>query len=685
MFTKMKTAQLAVFLLSSAFISCSQQEDIFSDNALDGTEITTTVTVKAPEVFGSRAVPAIYDYGTESGKIYAYSGTSGMPSIGNVDLGEHPLSYTVGIYIPKVVEGSDPTTYTYTLVDRQEQTGVKASEAYFNFRLIKGQTYHIVAYADFSATGKTDLTDITVNPTQALNDELADAFFVSQDFVADEFLGAVLKRPFAKLRLVTHDLDRFAAGRQLEITNIEVKYNNQPMLHVTKFNALSGDFNYDENDEKTHTVQAKPVSYAKEYTEKDSIIEDGAAVFTMYLPANLGTPLETPDYGTPVNEEVLIPQSWMYPFDVTISYVNKDHKNKPCSITRSYGLDIPVKRNWLTTVDVKNFWSDNTGVTVSVNPEFEGNIQWEPNTHLVKTEKELKSAVTAIENSTEKEGKIVLDADIELTGKFGIEIGTYYTSTYNNFRLSTEDPITLHLDLNGHTLSGTYDGVFYSGAIIALYGPHTLIIDDSSESCSGVIKALEGPVSEKIPNVITSWRYGSTIIINGGKLLSQYGQEVIYLNDPLPHMGGYLYGEDYRDANGKAYLNGKPSTLTINGGWFESVDAVYAEEVKRVVINLYNGGSGSWPDYPKTTEGSPNAMGYGNVHINGGSFVEFNPAKGDNISGLYTVDPATHQHVKREWVDPNKYTVLTSTVNGRTVYTVVHKDYDGQTPETWKE
>lgn len=365
MFTR--NAQLAVLLLSAALVSCSQQDDALSGISADGEEITTTISVKSPDVFGSRAVPDIYqsdfNFVDESGihapAVNQYIGTSGMPSIGNMDLGDeahagHPLSYTVAIYIQKTAVAGE-TTPTYTLVEKQSQVDVHASEALFTFRLIKGQTYRIVAYADYSGAEKSDLENIAVAPTDALNDELADAFFVSQDFVADEFLGTVLKRPFAKLRLIAHDLDRFSVEEKFKITKVEVKYTGQPMLAVTNFNALTGDFNYDINATADHTVKAHPVSYAQEY-EADKTVKKtrdadgnitgniGAAVFTMYLPANFGTPTNADlTHGTPINDEVKIPQSWMYPFDVTVSYVNE--KGEECKIERSYQFDIPVKRN----------------------------------------------------------------------------------------------------------------------------------------------------------------------------------------------------------------------------------------------------------------------------------------------------------------------------------------------------
>jgi len=710
MYARVRNVLWAVLLLPAAFISCSQQDDVCPGGVADGKEITTTVTVKAPEVFETRSVPDIYqsdyDFGAETGihapAITQYLGTSGMPSIGNVDLGDkgephdgHPLTYTVAIYVQKNAAVGE-TNPTYTLVERQWQEDVKATEAYFNFRLIKGQTYRIVAYADFSGKAKADLENIAVAPTEVLNDELADAFFVSQDFEADDHLGAVLKRPFAKLRLIAHDLDRFSVEEKFKITKVEVKYTKQRMLAVTNFNALTGDFNY--NPDATaadYTVKARPVSYVQEYEDDKTVKKTrdadgnvtgnvGAAVFTMYLPANFGTPAENePTHGKPINEEVVIPQSWMYPFDVTVSYVNE--KGEVRKIERSYQFDIPVKRNWLTTVDVENFWTTNTGVTVSVNPDFEGFIEWKPETHFVTTEEELLDAVKAIEGSAEKEGRIVLGENIEIKGEDGIRLGYYLSSKKNgltNIELSTKDSVTLYLDLNGHKLSAGKSALGTSQALINIYGPHTLIIDDTNEKTDGIIESTYW-------QTIISWRYGANIIINGGKILSHDGAEVVYLADPLPYIGGYVYKEGQEgygyldDEKTKPYLKGKPSTLTINGGWFESVDATYPREIDRVVINVFNGGRG-WPSHPKTNEGSDKAMGYGNVHINGGSFVEFNPEKGDNVSGNYSVDDSGN-HVIKKWVDDTKYKVLTSTVNGKTVYTVVHKDYDGQTPEIWKQ
>lgn len=213
----------------------------------------------------------------------------------------------------------------------------------------------------------------------------------------------------------------------------------------------------------------------------------------------------------------------------------------------------------------------------------------------------------------------------------------------NPATLSPNEPITIHLDLAGYTLTLTNSKKQESRAVIELYGPNTLIVDDSSKKGTGVIENMYG-------QAIITWRYGGNVIINGGTFKSQGYAGAIYLGDTEKYVG-------------YTQLNAPRSTLTINGGWFENPD--YGPAADAVLINLYNGG---WPEGDHADD-----QGYGQVNIHGGSYVNFDPRKGDNITGTMT----------NEWIDLTKYTVVTSTVNGRTVYTVVHKDHDGETSETW--
>jgi len=640
-----RNAKWAVVLFFlTAFISCSQQEDIYND-ATNGKEIISTISVKAPEVFKTRNVPDVYETATDN-----YLGTSGTHSVGNVDLGEHPLTFTVGIYVKKIVDGKEQ----YILVEKQSKPKVANDEAEFNFRLVEGQKYQIVAYADYNEATKENLDAIPFSTK--LNDELSDAFFVNEEFEAKEHVATVLKRPFGKLRLIAHDFNTFAAGEVNKITNIKVKYKNQSatsassMLHNNYFNAITQDFFYKEEpttggegagegtDEGTGNseeetapdyieVSAAPVIYEQEYDENNKA--DAPAVFTMYLPANMGTSIENDPYANEDSPKP-VPQSWMYPFDVEVTYINQYGETK--TIQRSFDFEIPVKRNWLTTIDATYFWTKNSSITVSVDPRFDDEINIEtPKIVTVNSEKEFKSAITKIEKNAPYEGKIILGKDIEmLSTNYGFDIGY------------SKDGVKITLDLNGHTIK-TIEGIKYGknyGGVFNIWGPDALIINDSHPDATGTIENIYAEVP-----IITQWRYGGNITINEGRFLCKGNVPAIYLCDEKKYIDEY--GED------------KHSTLTINGGWFENKEGnVWTTEGEHkypygeILINIYNGPGKGWFE---------DAHGFGHVHLNGGSYMDFNPLNGDNIC----------HNIVNNWVNTDTHTVLTETINGRTVYTVI--------------
>ncbi|MEY8684704.1 DUF6562 domain-containing protein [Bacteroides sp. AN502(2024)] len=633
-----------VWSLLAVFISCSEEKEW---TVTDGEEITTSVTVEVPEVFRTRAVPAGYPTDAKS-----YLGESGYPSIGNVDLNKHPLAFTVAVYVEKTVNGNKD----YTFVDQQSRLDVNDDKADFNFRLMKGQTYRIVAYADFSKKEQANLDNISIAP--GLNDELKDAFFVTQDFIADDNLTVVLKRPFGKLRLIARDFSTFAKGGVLKIEEIKVTYKETvTALATNSFNAITGQFNEIEEG-ISREFTADPVIYPKEHEGETTPY---AAVFTMYLPVNFGTEDTSGKY-TPVESGNPVPQSWMHPFDIEVTY--KNESGTTTTIKRSFEIDIPIKRNWLTTIDAADFWTDNSRITVSIDHRFEGFIYKEPETYYVYTGKELRDAITAIEKTSERTGRIVLGANITQIGGYGgVEIGYYYNKTSHPTAAPFESE-DITLDLNGHKL--TTDVIpQYGLGLINVYGPVTLRIVDTSPDANGVIESPWVPDengNNKSVQTIIAWRYGSHIIVDGGKIKARpywwydddpnkpptsgyYETEAIYLGGPIRYVGSKTEG----------HLGLEPNSLTINSGWFECVGIANPE----CLINLENSG----PVVDIDGKDQPGHIGYGKVYVNGGSFVEFNPSNGDNKSGNYT----------NQWVDDD-HTVLTETVEGKTVYTVIPKN-----------
>lgn len=671
------TASAILILFITTFVSCSDEEFVVAD----GTEITTTVSVSVPETFKSRAVPDVYPSGSVT-----YLGESGYPSIGNVDLNTHNLSFTVGVYVEKTVDGAT----SYIRVDKQSRTGVSDDKADFNFKLVKGQKYRIVAYADFSGAAQEDLTNIPFSAQ--LNNELSDAFFASESFIADDHLTVVLKRPFGKLRLIARDFDTFAKGEVLKINQVKVTYAkpDNDALSTNSFNAITGIFNT--ADGVSREFSAAPVVYSMEYLGESV---GYAAVFTMYLPANFGTE-DTSNKYAPVEEGTPVPQSWMYPFDIEIAYTGSD--GKPATIKRSYDIDIPVKRNWLTTVDVSDFWTDNSTVSVTIDHRFEGFINQPGNLVYVHNETDLQNAIDAIcagaASSSKVSGKIVLGSDIVLKDKVGFVIDKV---------VNKNAYIDIYLDLNGHRITCDGSGVrTYTdvngktkdiGGIFAIRNMYqTLhIIDSKPETKVGGVY-YTGPDDDghALP-LIYCFNGGCVVIEEGNFVTTSSGSCVYVYEQPL---SGHSYHQYFAFLATKSkmkdpenptpeemavynrYLKLITSKATINGGWFENAQPAETADDKKVTINSYNIEESDWLKYhddpvkyykcPAWTDWGPfpgEGCTFGYVSCHGGSYAEFNPANGDNVCGN-TPEP---------WIDES-HVVLTEVIDGKTVYTVVPID-----------
>ncbi len=735
MFTR--NVKLAVFLMSAAMVACSQHDELLLEGEADGTEIVTSVTVSTPEVFGSsRSVPTgVYDAtDEETTERTLYPGRSGMSSFGgvsimhtgkddkgnditwyesvsNVDLNKHPLTYTVGVYVATTTGEGEGATTTYTLVDKQERVKHTDAKVSFNFHLLKGRPYKIVAYADYAETAKENLEEIPV--TFGLNDELKDAFFASQDFTASEQLNVVLRRPFGKLRLMAGDFNTFNAGNKYKINKIKVTFKKPYMLGSTKFNALYGTFDKEDQLAGDVNVEAKPVAYAMEYDADGKA--DTAAVFTMYLPANFTNSALTehgtlPAGSTEYIEDGDIPDSWMYPFNVTVEYDEAASSGaKNLTHSRSFDVDIPVKRNWLTTVHTGEFWTDNSNITVSIDHRFQGEINYTPEGIVVTTADELQTEIDKICAT----GGV---AHIKLGENIIAEDNTKYPG---GFRIESAKKVNIYLDLNGKKITAdgsvtpkyTYtDGNQYPiGGVIAVRSYlNTLHIDDSSKDASGGIELKSSSEGDDCASILVYCANGGKAVINGGNYIKDRANEVIYAGNTASwfrrvHLTG-LYNAGITPEHTemtaeqentvlktlKAYC----SRITINGGRFENSQDVSAAEYQKVCINAENiteanwnkykdslvptyGQLAAWGDYPVT--GDVKGITFCYVYLNGGSYVNFNPAE-DNMSP----GPSNWQWGTMDWVDSSKFKVLSSVVEGKTVYTVVPKTApNGETPHVY--
>lgn len=237
----------------------------------------------------------------------------------------------------------------------------------FPVRLVPGRDYTFVVWADFvtngetntdnhyitkDANGKTDLRNITINEDSwVAMDETRDAFtgIYSTKAVGEKYNGAstinvVLTRPFAKLRVVTTDME--------DLVNLGINPTHAIVEYTTPyragFNALTcTPFEADQNNIKVHQ---------RSITEAYTIVAYGdntaanKVLFTDYLFASAD-------------------QNDVVKFNLSV-YENADKSGH--IKTNSFTTDIAVKRNHLTTI-TGSILTEGNNVEVVVNPVFVGN------------------------------------------------------------------------------------------------------------------------------------------------------------------------------------------------------------------------------------------------------------------------------------------------------------------------
>ena len=310
----------ALLALVLGVVSCQNDPEGFGANV--GGEQVTNVTVALPEL--TRA-----------------SSTAG--AITNVDLtGDYTIRYIFQVY------NSDFTESKAQQVKYSDDASVS-----FPVRLVAGRNYNFVVWADIVKNANpvdgekcadlhyntADLANITLNNTWEAMDETRDAYTVSQpinNFKGTEGYTLTLKRPFAKLRVVTTDMAELLG---LELENATVTYSTP---HYNAFNALESEV---VGDSKNRTI--KHENYTIKAYAEDS--ETNKVLFTDYFFAK---------------DEVV---------KFNMSVAMSDGK----SVDRSFTTDIPVKRNYLTTL-IGDILTEGNNIVVNVVEGFDNNVTDKP-------------------------------------------------------------------------------------------------------------------------------------------------------------------------------------------------------------------------------------------------------------------------------------------------------------------
>ena len=290
--------------------SCQSDEPLAPGNGL---EQQVAFTVSLPDAASTRAG------GTNS----AAGGVSN-------NVGAN-VTFNVALYLDGRLVFADSDTVP--------STGNRTS-AKFEPTLVIGENYQLVAFAEFdndaTATGQgvnptTNMENVTME--KGINNEKNDEYFVTTTVTAAPELSAELKRPYGKLRLIAEDLAEAERQFGAKVESVEVKY---AYTRPTSFNVLDGAFaSYTPAEE---TFDAEKCVYANE-TGADRTI------FVDYIPANTG--------------------DQMMPFTVKVTFAN----NK--TYTREFRQDIPVRRNWLTTLKGRLFTMDSE-LKLTIEENFDG-------------------------------------------------------------------------------------------------------------------------------------------------------------------------------------------------------------------------------------------------------------------------------------------------------------------------
>lgn len=453
-----------------------------------------------------------------------------------------------------------------------------STSAVFPVRLAPGRDYTFVVWADFVTKGANAENDIDLfyetsnglKEIQIIEDKWApmvearDAYFFSKtidDFQTSSNLEMTLTRPFAKVRVVSTDIEQLR-GVGIVPTTAQATYS-QNMYR--KFNAATGVAS--EAATKTHTfAYANVDSYEANTDSKLTIFSDyifvpaeGVAKFT----------LEVWDGETPAR------------------YIKQNNFN----------TDIFVEKNKVTSIvgDVLT-----TGGNVKVT--IDGELGEKETITIVDNAQSLQDAINNAPAG--EETTIELGGNIDL-GSLTAGLLSVTRAGEPVYALVVPEGKVVNLDLNGKTLSLTKN---QTGRYALIENNGNLSIYNSDET-NGVISYCDNAT------LTTDVSYASNTIQNNGTLTINEG--VTLLNTSNESVATYGYPHVI-DTKGELIINGGTLTNAANYStiriWTSNTDP----EKCKVTINggTFNG----CIDFQSHNNNYDTIPHYGTLTVTGGTF-----------------------------------------------------------------
>ena len=444
----MKARFFALAALVLGLASC--QNDFDAANVGVGGEVDFQLSVNAPELATrageNGADDKLADLNSAYGAIdYLQGGTTGdnlRTNWNNVDLR----------YVLEVYDVANGVVGTAPVKDRQVIIVDEYQPVTFELRLVPKRNYRFVVFADFVEQGASDeasfavqnelglhhnlgntLQEITVKRTteNAINNEVTDAYFAFKDFTITNSASndIVLKRPYGKLRVIATDLHELNLNSNPDAVKVEYT-----ALQPQTLNAVTGEIGAIENTVTTFVSEYNE-GVCKEFDEKNGKLglqnhfynagydALNGANHKQYTNAN-GDVRHT--HMTLFTDYILASeQQHSVHFTMT---VYDDYANNSEIKATTFNTDIPVQRNYLTTV-IGNVLTTATEVEVRIDDNFAGEIVVDAD-----IEDQLEEAA--------KKKNYVIDLD----GDFIWETGAAHGSN----PLIPKDAITETLTINGN-------------------------------------------------------------------------------------------------------------------------------------------------------------------------------------------------------------------------------------------
>ena len=478
-------------------VSCQTEPEGL--DVIVGGEVDTVVTVTIPEA-----------------ETRANSSSLGVFNNGILDDENVTMRYILEIYYGD----KEPVR----LVDYSDGT-----EVTFPVRLVPDRHYNFVVWADVVTKVGAEFTDvdnhynttnlkaITLNGEWDAMDETRDAFTGYFNTVKDgdktpyngsKAINIPLTRPFAKLRVMTTDMAELA---KLDLTpkKVEVNYHTK---HYSTFDAFAGAPKGNKTVTKSHTI-ADVAAYG-----------EAGTLFVDYF------------FATDAQEAVQ--------FDITVYDQNGDADVNRIKYN-NFNTDIPVKRNFLTTIK-GNVLTDGNNIKVEVEDggKFDGEENWpDENAEQLAYVAMFGGEVTLTEDITLDEPlTIVGDAKvvINLNGKTltgAIALAEGGALSVNNGTIKNTDKTVSgitskgNLTLDNVTIESARHGVRVESGKAVINGGvyrvvpisnstlHAVNIGDDGTTAEVVIKGgtFIGPKSTMADSgSAVNVRNGSSVVIEGG-------------------------------------------------------------------------------------------------------------------------------------------------------------------------